>query len=166
MRTFAIVLLVAIVAFAADPAKPAPAGGPAPEAPKIDITEVTFADSKELLQKIQGINESTVWIVQFHDNDPEKDVATKLADCFKEESLKDKSYTSLKYQVAQIDVNNNKFDQAMEALAMKSNTFQGTYPVALVMRKRKGLFAWGFDLTQAVCERLPEVADGKIDPYA
>jgi hypothetical protein len=54
----------------------------------------------------------------------------------------------------------------MESLGMKTNQFQGTYPVALVMRKRKGLFAWGYELSQAICERLPEVADGKIDPYA
>jgi hypothetical protein len=33
-----------------------------------------------------------------------------------------------------------------------------------MMRKRKGLFAWGKDLGQAIVERLPEVADGKIDP--
>ena len=48
---------------------------------------------------------------------------------------------------------------------MTSNQFQASYPVALVMRKRKGLFAWGFDLAKAVSERLAEVADGKTDPY-
>ncbi len=37
-----------------------------------DDTE--WKDSKELMRDIQGINEDTVWIVQFHDNDPEDSV--------------------------------------------------------------------------------------------
>lgn len=164
MRTIAIVLLIALVAFAEDPANNN-ANNQQPTV-NVDIEDVEFQDSRGLLQKIQGINESVVWIIQFHDNDPEKDVSNKLVKCFEDEHLSDKSYTSLKYKVTQIDVNNVKFDQAMETLGMKSNQFQGTFPVALVMRKRKGLFAWGFDLTQAVCERLAEVADGNIDPYA
>jgi hypothetical protein len=119
-----------------------------------------------MLKQIQGINESTVWIVQFHDNDPEENMKDNINKCFDDEPLSDKSYTSLRYRVAKVDVNNPKFSDAMEALGMKSNQFQGTYPVALVMRKRKGLFAWGYDLAGAVCERMPEVADGTIDPYA
>lgn len=126
------------------------------------VTEVEFEDSDKLMKAIQGIEEDTVWIVEFHDNDPEKTLKDTLNEALKKEPLDAKEYQSLDYKVVSIDINETKFDKALEALGMTSNEFQATYPVALVMRKRKGLFAWGYDLGQAVAERLTEVADGKV----
>lgn len=136
-----------------------------------EVLEVTedgeWKDSKELMRDIQGINEDYVWIVQFHDNDPEQDLATGLSDCVtNNQKLQDQSYQSLTYEVHSVDINNKRFRDAMDALGMTSNQFQATYPTALVMRRRKGMFAWGNDLASAICERLTEVADGNIDPYA
>ena len=118
------------------------------------------------MRLLQGINETTVWIIQFHDNDPE----AKFADNIKTELanndlLKAPAYQTLHYKVATVDVNNKLFDDAVQQLGMTSNQFQASYPVALVMRKRKGLFAWGNDLAKAAAERLADVADGKTDPF-
>jgi len=115
---------------------------------------------------IQGINETSVWIIQFHDNDPEDNFVNAIKDELKNNpTLKDQSYQKLEYKVGSVDINNKQFEDALQQLGMTSNQFQATYPVALVMRKRKGVFAWGFDLAKAVSERLAEVADGKTDPY-
>lgn len=134
------------------------------------VEEVEFVDSKQLMRDIQGIEEDTVWIIQFHDNDEEDGLKDTIEAGLKEDPYTDHSgdviYEDLSYKLASIDINNSKFDAAREALGMTSNQFQATYPVALVMRKRKGLFAWGWDLGQSVLERMWEVADGNIDPYA
>jgi hypothetical protein len=145
--------------------------GDAGDEDRKEVLEVTadgeWKDSKEMMRAIQGINEDYVWIVQFHDNDPETTLATTVSDCLTNaQKLQDKSYQSLNYEVHSIDINNKRYRDAMDALGMTSNQFQATYPTALVMRRRKGMFAWGYDLGQAVCERLTEVADGNIDPYA
>ena len=117
------------------------------------------------MDKIQGIEESTVWIVQFHDNDEEAGLKDTIEAGLGESPYTDDSYQELSYKLTSVDVNDKKFDDAREALGMTSNQFQATYPVALVMRKRKGLFAWGYDLGESVLERMHEVADGNTDPF-
>ena len=165
-----IVLCLVALAFSQTPtATPAPTAGAAPAAPakaQANVTEITIKDSANLMRLIQGINETTVWIIQFHDNDQEDGFTQAIKDELKNNpTLKDVSYQKLDYKVASIDVNNKQFEDALQQLGMTSNQFQATFPVALVMRKRKGVFAWGYDLAKAVSERLAEVADGKTDPY-
>ena len=38
----------------------------------ITIEDFDAEDSEDLMEKIQGIAESTVWIIEFHDSDPEE----------------------------------------------------------------------------------------------
>ena len=160
-----VVLCLLALALAADP-QPAAAANTPPPKPVADVLEMKLASSKELMRYLQGINETTVWIVQFHDNDPEANFVQTIKDeLANNDALKDVTYQKLHYRVAIVDVNNKQFEDAMNQLGMTSNQFQATYPVALVMRKRKGLFAWGFDLGKAVSERLTDVADGKTDPF-
>ena len=140
--------------------------GAAEEAEEEDETgvreEVTFDDSDKMLEAIKGIAESTVWVIQFHDNDPETGMMDSINTCLDSKQYDEDDYQELNYKYSEIDINSKKFEKALEDLGMNSNEFQATYPVALVMRKRKGLFAWGYDLGQAVCERMWEVADEKV----
>ena len=168
--TWLLIAFLLMFAFAEDGDEPAATNDDTDGDGKA-VLEVTedgeWKDSKELMRDIQGINEDYVWIVQFHDNDPEQELASGLSGCLSDnQKLQDKSYQSLTYEVHSVDINNKRFRDAMDALGMTSNQFQATYPTALVMRRRKGMFAWGNDLADAICERLTEVADGNIDPYA
>lgn len=132
----------------------------------VDIEAFEVEDSKDLMLQIQSINEATIWIVEFHDSDPEEELMDQIKEGLGKERYEDESYQELKYRFISLDVNDGDWDDAMDDLGMTSNDFQGTYPVALVMRKRKGLFAWGYELSEAILERLWEVADEKISPYA
>ena len=118
------------------------------------------------MKTIQGINEQTVWIIEFHDQNPEDGLLDDISASFDTDPYDDEAYHELKYRFISVDTNDSKWDDAMDALGMTSNDFQGTFPVALVMRKRKGLFCWGFDLKDSIMERLFEVADEKVSPYA
>ena len=171
MKVILLAVLVALV-FSQAPAGGAPAAGAAPAAPAktpADVQVIKVINSKELMGLLQGINETTVWVVNFHDNDSE-DKFTTFTDSLKNEIatnplVKDPTYQKLHYKIASVNINNKLFETAINDLGMTSNQYQGTYPIALVMRKRKGLFAWGADLAKAVSERLADVADGKTDPF-
>ena len=166
MKAVVILCLVALAFSQNANTNPNANANTAPAKPAADVQEIKIGNSKELMRYIQGINETTVWIVEFHDNDPEEkftdNIKTELAS---NDLLKDVTYQKLHYRVGVVDVNNKLFEDAMQQLGMTSNQFQATYPVALVMRKRKGLFAWGKDLAKSVSERLADVADGKTDPF-
>ncbi len=74
MKVIIVLCLVSLVFSQAPPPAAAPAAGAAPAAPakaQANVTEITIKDSANLMRLIQGINETTVWIIQFHDNDPE-----------------------------------------------------------------------------------------------
>ena len=74
MKVIIVLCLVSLVFSQAPAPAPAPAAGAAPAAPakaQANVTEITIKDSANLMRLIQGINETTVWIIQFHDNDPE-----------------------------------------------------------------------------------------------
>jgi len=64
-----------------------------------------------------------------------------------------------------IDINDKKWADTLDELGMTGASFQATYPVAMIMRKRKGLFCWGYELSEAVLDRLWEVINGNTDPY-
>ena len=92
-----VVLLALALGQAPAPAAPAaPAGGAAPAAPakaQATVTEITLKDSAHLMRLIQGINETSVWVIQFHDNDPEEGFVANLKDELKNNpTLKDQTY--------------------------------------------------------------------------
>ena len=88
-----------------------------------NVQEFELKDSKDLMKTIQGINEDTVWVIQFHDNDPEDELLDGVKACLGSDQMQDDSYQELDYQLTAIDINNHKFDDAMDALGMTSNQF-------------------------------------------
>ena len=129
-------------------------------------TTTEFKDSSTLMKLLQGIEEDTVWIVEFYDITQVDSLDTKLNTEFAKAPYKDdipNLETDLTYKLLVVDINDPKYGDAMEKLGMHSNQFQATYPVALVMRKRKGFFAWGKTLETSIAERAWEVVKDMID---
>jgi hypothetical protein len=131
MRTSALLLvaLLAVTIFA----EPDPNEATGPDVEKFEVK-----DSQELMKTIQGINEDKVWIVQFYDlhkyagkmttgegDDKEEvdaDMEAKIKNSLtNNDKLKVVPYNTLKYRLTEVNVNNKKFDDAMEALGMTSN---------------------------------------------
>lgn len=132
------------------------------EVVELVINEMEFSKGAELNTSIKGIGENKVWLIQFFNEDKEDDMPNKILDCLATEKYNDDKYFDLEYIYSEVDISNKKFDEAMTELKMDTSSFQVTYPTVLMMRKRKGLFAFGYDLADAVCERLDNVVDGKI----
>ena len=113
----------------------------------ITIEDFDAEDSEDLMEKIQGIAESTVWIIEFHDSDPEEGLKDDIQAGFSEEPYDEPEYEDYKYKFMSIDINDKKWADTLDELGMTGASFQATYPVAMIMRKRKGLFCWGYELS-------------------
>ena len=57
------------------------------------------------------------------------------------------------------------FKDTLKLVGAYDPNFKLRYPVTMIMRKRKGLFCWGYELSEAVLDRLWEVINGNTDPY-
>ena len=114
MKAVVILCLVALAFSQNANTNPNNNANTAPAKPAADVQEIKIGNSKELMRYIQGINETTVWIVEFHDNDPEEkftdNIKTELAS---NDLLKDVTYQKLHYRVGVVDVNNKLFEDAM-----------------------------------------------------
>ena len=103
MKLYLLLFMILAIAFAQEEEAPAedPAaedsGDTAEEESGATVEEFELKDSKELMRTIQGINEDTVWIIQFHDNDPEDDLLDGIKDCLSSDKLEDDSYQELIY---------------------------------------------------------------------
>ena len=135
---------------------------PPPEEKKELLEKMDVDKAEAVMDKIHGIGENKVWIIQFYDTDKEEDCFDKLKECLGTEKYNDDRYQEMQYYYSEVDINNKKFDKLLTDLDMDKSSFQATYPAALFMRKREGLIGWGNSLSSAICSRLNEVVDGTI----
>ena len=100
---------------------------------EVKIVGHIWDDGEAMLRDIQGIGESTMWIVQFFDDDKENDLMEEIADCLGEEKYQKDTYQDLTYVVSEVNINDKRYKSAMSRLGMTANDFTPTYPVGLVM---------------------------------